>query len=157
MLDRELALRFFAFRLLSVDDTFKTLSFFLDRAMEKIDEEETMSNELQQLSEEFIESLKFSELILGENHKFSRAMAVEGAKSLNRSLFDVITVSFSKIKDKKRFLKHAHIFRQELISLISDEQSAFSQAIFQGTSSKRAVLARFSEMEKLINKIEKLK
>lgn len=156
MLDRELVLRFFAFRLLKVDESFKGLSQFLDRAMEKIDEDITISPQLALLKQEFEDALLMSEELLGSNHKFSKAIIGEGKNSLNRSLFDVLTVSLSLVKDKKAFCKHKNQFKKELIDMIEDETSLFFHAIFQGTSSKRAVVDRFKEMNQLINKIENL-
>lgn len=158
MLDRELALRFFAFKLLDVDDSFKNLSSFLDSAMEKIDEHDHVTQELKTLSEEFRQSLVFSETLLGENHKFSRTMLTNDnkAKKFNRSLFDVLTVCLSQVKDKEHLLNHALAFKEGLSALLADEQSKFSKAILQGTSSKRAVINRFDEMRKLIGKIEAL-
>ncbi|MFM5181553.1 DUF262 domain-containing protein [Aeromonas veronii] len=156
MLDRELVLRFFAFRLLRVDDNFKSLSSFLDRAMERIDEHQTLSDELKTLSDDFRRALRISEEIFGPNHKFSKAIIGEGKRNLNRSLFDVLTVCFSQIQDIDSFIKNKDAFNLRLNEMLSDESSILSQAIFQGTSSKRAVMDRFSEMRKIINEMENL-
>ncbi|APJ13552.1 TPA: DUF262 domain-containing protein [Aeromonas hydrophila] len=157
MLDRELALRFFAFRLLKIDDNFKSLSSFLDRAMERIDENKYVSSELKILSDDFRRALRISEAIFGPNHKFSKAIIGDGKRNLNRSLFDVLTVCFSQIKDTEKFINNKDIFNQKLRDMLSDELSILSQAIFQGTSSKRAVTDRFSEMRKLIGEMEDIK
>uniref|UniRef100_UPI002B056A9E DUF262 domain-containing protein n=2 Tax=Aeromonadaceae TaxID=84642 RepID=UPI002B056A9E len=106
MLDRELALRFFAFRLLKIDDNFKSLSSFLDRAMERIDENKYVSSELKILSDDFRRALRISEAIFGPNHKFSKAIIGDGKRNLNRSLFDVLTVCFSQIKDTEKFINN---------------------------------------------------
>ena len=154
MQDRELVLRFFAFRLLEVDESFKDLPSFLNRAMEKIDEQQSLTPELESLSYQFGQSLIFSELILGTGHKFSKAITGAGRKVLNRSLFDVLTVCLSRVKEQTHFLQHAPLFKQRLIAMLNDEQSTFSQAIMNGTSTKRAVVNRFDEMRKLITEIE---
>ena len=65
MLDHELALRFFSFKLLDIDDNFKTLPVFLDRAIEKIDQSKSVTKELCFLSEEFCRVLILSESVLG--------------------------------------------------------------------------------------------
>uniref|UniRef100_UPI000C83D35B DUF262 domain-containing protein n=1 Tax=Vibrio splendidus TaxID=29497 RepID=UPI000C83D35B len=145
MLDRELALRFFAFKLAPVDDTFKNLSTFLDRAIEIIDSNITRNPILDALSEDFRNSLVLSEKLLGENHKFSRSIIGSRTKSLNRSLFDVLTVCLSEVNNVDKILKHKDAFKSRLIEEMSNELSTLAQSIYQGTGSKRAVTGRFSE------------
>ncbi|CAH6832691.1 conserved hypothetical protein [Vibrio chagasii] len=154
MLDRELALRFFALKLMPVDDNFKTLSTFLDRAIEIIDANDVVTPALEELSRQLEQALTLSEQLLGPNHKFSRSIVGSGTKSLNRSLFDVLTVSLSNIKDPNKILAHKHEFKVLLTQAMSDETSAFAQSIYQGTGSKRAVQTRFKEMNKILNTIE---
>ncbi len=156
MLDRELALRFFAFKLLSIDDSFKTLSFFLDRAIEKIDENTSLTPELELYTFEFLNALQLSEDLLGKNHKFSRSIIGEGSKSLNRSLFDVITVCLSEVSNPLKLIEYKDYFKSKLVEEISQDNSKFSQAIYQGTGSKKAVSDRFEFMRGLIKEIESL-
>jgi hypothetical protein len=156
MQDRELALRFFAFRLLEVDESFTDLPSFLNRAMEKIDEQQTLTPELESLSYQFGQSLAFSEHLLGAGHTFSRAIAGKGKKVLNRSLFDVLTVCLSQVEDKEHLQRHAQLFKKKLIEMLSDEQSTFSQALMQEIDTKHAVINQFDEMRKLISEIENI-
>lgn len=157
MLDRELALRFFAFHLLPLDDSFKSLPSFLDRAMEVIDQQTAISPELETLVAKFSYALKLSEWLLGPNHKFCKAIIGEGKKSLNRSLFEVLTVCLSQMENTSHFTeRHQQEFKCRLVAMLENKQSVFSQAILQGTNSKRAVVDRFTEMNKLINDIENM-
>ncbi|WP_421847789.1 DUF262 domain-containing protein [Marinomonas sp.] len=155
MLDRELALRFFAFKILPIENSFKSLATFLDRAIEEIDKFETINEELENLKNQFIDSLILSEELLGEGHKFSRSIALDVKKSLNRSFFDVLTVCLSNCNKKNKLIERKSQFKEMLINLISDDSSPFSQGIYQGTGSKRAVFDRFDEMEKLIEEVVK--
>jgi len=154
MLDRELVLRFIAFKLTHYKDfNFNYMGEFLDEAMEKLDAIKD-NNKLKELKDELIETLKFSEKILGENHRFSRSIADDKkTNTLNRSLFDVITVCFSEIEDKEKFLNHREIFMNKLLTLLRNEQSEFSKAITEGTSSKSAIESRFKIMDSIIKEV----
>jgi len=154
MLDRELALRFIAFRLTNYKDfTTHHMGSFLDESMEKLDLIED-KEELENIKKNLIEALVFSEIILGKNHRFSRAIANDKlTKTLNRSLFDVLLVCFSEIKDKKRFINKKDIFLEQLKSLLLDEKGIFVKAITEGTSGKTAIENRFRIMNDLINRV----
>ncbi|HFU75893.1 MAG TPA: DUF262 domain-containing protein [Arcobacter sp.] len=154
MLDRELALRFVAFKLAGYKNfNSNKMKDFLDRAMDKLDsiQDENIINELKN---NLLETLEFSEKILGENHRFSRAIAdEEKTKTLNRSLFDVITICFSEINNRDKFLENKNVFLQKFKALLKDEQSEFLRAITEGTSDKSAIETRFEIMNKLIEEV----
>jgi len=153
MLDRELVLRFMAFKL--IKNAYKNFPYnnmgeFLDHAMEKLD---AIKNEslLIELRDKLINTLEFSEQILGKKHRFSRSIANnKKTKTLNRSLYDVITVCFSEIDNQDNFLIRKSIFFEKFSNLLKDESSDFSKAITEGTSGKGAIEKRFEIMENLI-------
>lgn len=153
MADRELVLRFFAFKLTSYDEFNKnSMSDFLDEAMEKLDRIKDDSR-LEELKKDLIETLEFTEDVFGEKHKFSRSIAIHGkTKTINRSLFDVITVCFSKVDNKKRFLDNKHIFLNDFKCFLQDERSELSKSIIEGTSSKKSINKRFEIVNELIDK-----
>lgn len=154
MLDRELALRFFAFKLTPDLSGLKTLASFLDRAMEKLDEIEEQEV-LDNLSSQLIETLVFSEELLGEKHHFSRSLA-DGSKTktLNRSMFDALTVCLSEIEDKADFLIKKEQFKSFFIETLEDDLNQFTLSISKATSSKHAVYTRLYEMRELIKKVQ---
>jgi len=154
MLDRELVLRFIAFKLTDYKNfNFNNMSNFLDEAMEKLDAIRD-DNKLAELKKELIDTLKFSELILGNNHRFSRSIAVDKkTNTLNRSLFDVLTVCFSEIEDKDKFLQNKNIFMNKFLEFLRDEKSDFSKAITEGTSSKAMIESRFKIIDSLIKEV----
>jgi len=156
MLDRELALRFFAFKIFENSYNafpYSNMGEFLDEAMEKLDNISD-KQELDKLRNELLETLTFSEKILGQKHRFSRAIASKNkTKTLNRSLFDVITVCFSNIKDKDKFFNNKEVFNKKFINLLQDENSEFSKAITEGTSGKSAIETRFKIMNELIQEV----
>ncbi len=154
MSDRELVLRFIAFKLPTYQEfSFNNMGEFLDDSMDKLDK---IGNKdlFRKLKEEFLETLKFSENVLGEGHRFSRSIADEQkTNSLNRSLFDVITVCLSNIENKEKFLERKHLFLEKFLMLLKDEQSEFTDAITRGTSGKGAVETRFKIMNELIREV----
>lgn len=154
MADRELVLRYIAFRfyrkeLIKLTD----MSGFLDTAMEKLDEIQS-SDDLEAIANEFKDTLIFSEQILGTNHKFSRSMILQDQKkSLNRSLFDVITACFGELSDKESLIARKDEFMHKFSALLKDDKSEFSRAITEGTSSKVAIESRFQIMRELIKEV----
>jgi len=154
MLDRELVLRFIAFKLPSYQEfAFNTMGEFLDDSMDKLNKIKDATL-LESLKKQFLETLEFSENILGQEHRFSRSIADDHkTKSLNRSLFDVITVCLSNIDDKKQFLEKKTLFLEKFLTLLKDEQSEFTDAITRGTSGKNAIETRFRIMNEIIKEV----
>jgi uncharacterized membrane-anchored protein YjiN (DUF445 family) len=121
--------------------------------MEKLDKIEN-KKEFEKLKNDLLEVLQFSEKILSKGHRFSRSIAYQNkTKTLNRSIFDVVTVCFSNIKDKEQFLKNKEYFINKFKKLLQDENSEFSKAITEGTSSKGAIETRFRIMNELIKEV----
>jgi len=153
MLDRELALRFIAFKLTSYKEfNSNNMGSFLDNAMEKLDTKN--DQELQFLEKDLLNTLNFSEEVLGSNHRFSRAVAnSEVTKTLNRSLFDVLTVCLSEVKNQDKFIRNKNLFLEKLKTLLLDEKGTFAKSITEGTSGKTAVENRFRIMDKLVTEV----
>ena len=145
---QELVLRFIAFQILE-DALFKTMPQFLDLAMGEIDKKD--ENELKELEGKLVQTLKFSEEILGENHRFSRSI-VDGNKNklVNLSLFDVLTVCFNEIENKDLFKKNKTYFINKFKELLKDDSSDFLPSITKGTSGKKAKETRFRVIRELI-------
>lgn len=154
MLDRELALRFIAFKLNNYKEfKYRDMQNFLDITMEKLDEI-TDKQKLDNIKQQLFDCLEFSEEVFGENHRFSRSIAFENnTKTLNRSLFDVITICFSEIENKELFIKNKEVFVDKFKELLKDEKGDFSRTITEGTSSKSAIETRFSIMKNLIQEV----
>ncbi|MCF6289165.1 MAG: DUF262 domain-containing protein [Proteobacteria bacterium] len=150
MAGQELVLRFMAFKIL--DEKFTIMREFLDAAMEVIDKKPM--DELIGLKDRLINVLKFSEEVLGKNHKFSRSITENSKNKLvNKSLFDVLTVSFDEIRDKDAFLKNKNSFVGKLKDMLRDETSDFFESITKGTSGKRAKEIRFQTIRGLIKEV----
>ncbi len=154
MLDRELALRFVAFKFTNYNDfNVNHISEFLDEAMEKLDDI-TDEDILSDLRDNLLDTLKFTVDILGKNHGFSRSFADNSrTKTINRSLFDVVTHCFSVITDKDKFFRNKKIFIERFSKILKNDKSDFSRAITEGTSSKGAIKSRFCILTNLINEV----
>ncbi len=149
MAGQELVLRFMAFKLLDDVKEFKTMSNFLDLAMEEVDKKN--EEELKILKNNLIEILKFSEQVLGKRHRFSRSIADENKNKLvNLSLFDVLTVCFDEVQDKELFLQNKDFFVDNLKTMLLNEQADFLFSITKGTSGKWAKDTRFKAIRDLI-------
>jgi len=154
MRDRELALRFMVFELSIFEDKKLTkMVKYLDEAMAKLDLIDD-NKKLKNIKDKFIDTLKFTVEILGENHKFSRSIAKNiNKKTLNQSLFDVIMVCFSEIENKDLFLEKKDIFLEQFRALIEDEKGEFAKSITEGTSDRLVIETRFKIMRNLIYKV----
>lgn len=151
MLDRELALRFVAFQFIDYQN-YNSMREFLDEAMGKLSEQNT--EHLEKLKSKFFNVLKFSEKILGEGHRFSRAISNQGnTQRLNQSLFDVITVCFSEIDNQDIFLRKKDDFMNKFKGLLQDEKGVFFNSITLGTSAKSAIGDRFRIVRGLIKEV----
>ena len=150
MAGQELVLRFVAFKLIPDGNRFKTMSNFLDLAMEEVDKKN--EEELKILKNNLIEILKFSEQVLGKRHRFSRSIADENKNKLvNLSLFDVLTVCFDEIQNKELFLQNKDFFVAELKTMLLNKDADFLVSITKGTSGKWAKNTRFKAVRSLIN------
>ncbi len=151
MAGQELVLRFMAFQLLG-EDNFTTMPKFLDKAMEELDSIKD-DNEFANLKKRLIDTLIFSEQILGTGHRFSRSIANPKLNKLvNLSLFDVLTVCFNKIENKEKFISKKSIFVEGLKKLLLDD-TPFIDSITKSTSSKRAQETRFEIIRSSIAEI----
>jgi len=113
-------------------------------------------NLLLKYKNDFIDTLKFSEKILGEKHHFSKSISDNKKNNhLNHSIFDVLTVSFSSItnKEKNLILFKRDNFKSKFIDLLLDEESVFYNSITKGTSTKSAITTRFKIIDELIKEV----
>lgn len=155
MLDRELVLRFCSFKLLGFNEDFTTLADFLDRGMEELDKYSKDSEKLEILSQDFRKVLSFCKEIFGENHNFSRNHIIQSGqskkRSVNRSLFDTLTVNLSVVVDKESFLNSKEFFVRNLRNELKSDNSILTKSISDGTSSKTAVENRMRKVAELID------
>lgn len=157
MLDRELVLRFIAFKKCNYNEFYEkrvTLPKFLDETMEEIDTKEFEFQEFSHLKNSLLDTLIFLRKIFNEDTLFNKKLIDESkTRTLNRSLFEVWTVLISNLSDKEResLLSKKNILIQKYCSLL--KMPRFNDAITTGTNDRKTVITRFALLEELIKEI----
>jgi hypothetical protein len=154
MRDREVVLIFLLFKLgLFESREHSKIQKYLDKAMEKLDSI-VDDNKFLELKNSLIDSLNFIIKVFGNGFTFSLSIADKNlSKTFNQSLFDVITVTFSEIEDKEKFLDKKDVFLKKFKDKISNEENKFRIAITKGTSDRNTILTRFKIMRSLIDEV----
>ncbi|HIP27030.1 MAG TPA: DUF262 domain-containing protein [Flavobacteriaceae bacterium] len=154
MRDREVVLIFLLFKLgLFEEYEYSKIQKYLDKAMEKVDSI-VDDNKFLELKNNLINTLTFIIKIFGNDFTFSLSIADKNlSKTFNQSIFDVITVTFSEIEDKEKFLDKKDVFLQKFKDKVSNEDDEFRIAITKGTSDRNTILTRFKIMRNLIDEV----
>ena len=157
MLDRELVLRFIAFKKCNYNKFSEkgiTLPKFLDETMEEIDSIEFEQEEFSNLKTSLLETLIFLNKIFDEKTLFNKKLVDESkTRTLNRSLFEVWTVLVSELSDKEKevLFSRKDTLKSRYCELLRTNE--FNDAISKGTNDRKTVIARFSLLQKLIEEI----
>lgn len=147
MADRELLLRYVAFRLTSYRQYAKPLTSFLDAAMEKLSR--TTDAERADLQAGLFRAFRLTEEWFGRE-QFSRSYGVGGKRLLNGALFEVWTSLLSTVSDEKivRINQHLSDFQNHYKRLLQSDDFVF--AITRATTDNKSVLIRFEAIEQLL-------
>ncbi len=150
--DRECVLRFIAFDLYGYRDYRKSdFNGFLSDAMDFIND--WSSDELSSLKSRFLEAVSKAEIVFGE-YAFRKMYETGGKRApINKSLFEVWTVSLLKYQSEQ-LIKHRDEIVEAFVDLLNNDKE-FEKAISQGTGSVGSVRKRFSTIENLLNRIVK--
>lgn len=148
MEDRDFITRFISFYLINYTNYEPNLDTFLNNGMAAIRE---LSNvEISILKDDFYNSMQLAHEIFGNDAFRKRFNELDGRKPINKALFEVLSVSFSKLNESDRNIlkRRKEIFKLKFINL--HQNLAFLRAITQGTALKDSVMRRFQEVEKII-------
>jgi hypothetical protein len=149
MQDRELILRHLAFRLHPYETYKPSMKGFLNNAMKELNN--LSKDRLEALKNDFITSLGASQELFGE-HVFSKSLLKPASKpTLNRGLFEVLTVLLAEMpkEEKERLLSHKEEFLKDFRELLEDR--AFDTAITPATTGSHRVRERFDKIKELIS------
>ncbi len=152
MADRELVLRYVAFRLSSYE-VYSSSDFddFLRRAMRSINSLD--DRKLRSMRSEFVTAMSVTYDIFGR-HAFRKIYSVNGGRyPINRALFDAVSVRLGELSpDKQNALIFAkkHVL-EEFMKLMRDVR--FEPAISQGTGNPTKVRLRFKEVGALFQRV----
>ncbi|MFN0204038.1 MAG: DUF262 domain-containing protein [Bacteroidia bacterium] len=150
MLDRELALRFLAFKFKHYQRYSSPFYEFLDGAMEEI--AKITQNDRDVLREDFSTALLISKEVFG-NHLFSRNIIDNSRYQFNKSLFEVWTVLISELSNQqqKTLVARKEVLIGDFKALFKDVD--FEKAITRSTADKNSVLTRFEKIAEIIQKV----
>jgi Protein of unknown function DUF262 len=152
MADREMVLRFLAFRLTEPADYPRgDLDDFLRQAMKRLND--LPEHFVEQLSSEFAMSMRGAAAIFGQ-HAFRKVFAGQrGRLPVNKALFEAESVGLARLSgDGRARLRERHdevLIR--LAELMADPP--FLQSISVGTGDAEKVRLRFSAMERMLREV----
>ncbi len=152
MADRELVLRFLAFRVLgSAGYRQSDMDGFLLNAMSLINELE--DHELDDLRIEFIEAMGAATAIFGNDAFRKRHSGEDWRHPINKGLFETIAVNLAELGPRERelLIEEGARVRADLMTLCADRQ--FDAAITQGTSDVAKVRRRFHDVRQLFSEV----
>lgn len=151
MEDRDFATRFLAFYLIPYTKYEPDLDTFLNNGMAEV--KQLKDEDIQILKNNFKNAMDLAYDIFGADAFRKRYAQSEPRKPINKALFEVLSVTFSKLDEEKtRILKQKKdVFKTKLMALHNDPSGKFIRAITQGTAQKDVVLQRFKDIEKILN------
>jgi hypothetical protein len=152
--DRELCLRYLAFRFKSYEKYQPPMYHFLDSAMEEIGRIDNVK--MESLTKEFVSGLNTTHQLLGKN-AFTRQVFDEVSKNykVNKAIFECLTTCISKLNDSERetLLSRREKFIEGYKEVLADAKYIDSISIH--TSDKQAITDRFDLVNKLLKETVK--
>jgi len=152
MADREMVLRFMAFRMIKPED-FRAYDFdrFLGDAMRQINS--LSPSRLQRLADDFTDAMKTATEIFGDDAFRKRYQEQDARMPINKALFETVSVAIASLTDAERSLcvDNAGEIRAEMMKLMHDR--TFEGAISQGTGDIGKVRHRFAAVDQVFRKI----
>lgn len=147
MKNRELALRYVAFRMTPPEKYQRPLKQFLDNAMEALantekEQRDTWKRDLHQ-------ALAVAKKLLREMAFSTRTQRFQ----LNKALFEAWSVCLASLSEqqRKQLVAKGDRLNENYRRLLSDDKSPLTLAVSARTSDEDAIKNRFSEIRKLIN------
>jgi hypothetical protein len=152
MADREMVLRFLAFRLTEPSNYPRgDLDDFLRRAMKRLND--LPEEQIERLSSDFARSMNDAASIFGQ-HAFRKVFTGRhGRLPINKALFEAESVGLAKLSDHElaRLRRRQEKVLAQLVDLMEDGR--FMQAISVGTGDVEKVRLRFSAMENMLKEV----
>jgi hypothetical protein len=152
MADREMVLRFVAFRINKPED-FRGYDFdrFLGDAMRQINK--LNGKDIRRLATEFEKSMRVASEIFGDDAFRKRYHRGDARLPINKALFETVAVAIAALSDagRARCIKRAEEVREQMMALMQDR--TFESAISQGTGDVGKVRTRFTAVQTLFSRI----
>jgi Protein of unknown function DUF262 len=152
MADREMVLRFLAFRITEPSDYPRgDLDDFLRQAMKRLND--LPEQQIERLSGNFTRSMNDALAIFGQ-HAFRKLFAEQrGRLPINKALFEAESVGLAKLSDHE--LATLRIRKDKVVARLAElmEDGRFLQAISVGTGDAEKVRLRFSAIENMLKEV----
>ena len=152
MTDRELVLRFIAFRLTSPQE-YRSADFdrFLGQAMRQMNQ--LSEAEIRRLMGEFKEALRTAYAIFREYAFRKRYTVTDARYPINKALFEAVTANLAALTPTQRatLVERRELVLSEFMALMNDR--VFDISVSQGTGDVRKVQVRFGRFEQLLKKV----
>ena len=151
MNDRDFVTRFVSFYIHAKKEYTPDLDTFMNRSMKKL--KKLSESERDKIKGVFTKSLTVSLSIFGDDAFRKRYSPTEKRHPINKSLFEVWTVTLARLTDSelKTLVAKKDLLKQLFIDLLLND-SAFEEAISSGTGSKDSVTKRYEGIEKIVEK-----
>ena len=148
----DLVSRFLAFYLIDANKYEPDLDTFITKGMKEIPMELSEQNEV---ASKFKQSMVLAHTIFGNDAFRKRNNKEDTRKSINKPLFEIISVYFAKLNDVecKNLTKNKDNFIAAFIQLQQD--SSFWSAITNGTYTKENVKKRHTKFKEILNQFIK--
>lgn len=151
MEDRDFVTRYISFYLQGYEtyqpdlDSFMTKGMGLIKTLTEVEKEKMKSG--------FNQAMHVAIEIFGDDAFRKRNNWESRRMPLNKALFEVFSVAFSKLsaKERQRLINHKLLFRQKFIELNQD--AAFWNAVSAGTGQSENVVLRHRAINQIINQI----
>jgi hypothetical protein len=149
MLDKELILRFIAFKLSDYREYKGPMIKYLNDTMEnlgKIDKQRLL-----ELKNDFNKAVTLSWELFGEDAFRKSLVQTQSRKMINRALFEVVTTVFSNLNadERSKILANKETIIEEFKNLLNDDE--FHNAISISTTYSDNVKFRFEKMNKIVS------
>lgn len=149
MEDRDFVTRFVSFYITPYSNYEPDLDTFMTKGMGLI---KSLSVEQRtQMKNDFDKAMQSAFQIFGDDAFRKRRSVNDRRSPINKALFEVLSVSFSKLNDTETqiLLAKKDIFKTKFIELNNDD--SFFGSIGGGTGEKTRVAKRFSDIKRIIN------
>jgi hypothetical protein len=152
MLDRDFANRFLSFYLIGYENFTPDLDTFMSNGMSML--YDLSNDELENIKLRFVRSMSTNYKIFGKHAFRKRTGDNERRKPINKALFDVLSVLFAQLDDRKCQILIAS--KKQVVKgltqlMVKDE--VFFAAITSSTSERKRVQYRFTAVNNLLSNI----
>lgn len=150
--DQDFVSRFIAFYMLGYESYTPDLDDFINKCMHNINKMSS-NKEIEQMIIDFQKAMSLSISIFGNDAFRKRENLNDNRKPLNKAYFEVIAVSFARLKDQEiEFLLNNKELLKKNLTKAMCEYKSYNNSFSGGTGKRESVKKRFSVFSEILNK-----